>query len=220
MIPRKHFYMIRHGETEANAARIMAGSLDSPLTENGRNQARAIHVVIEALSVRPARIIHSQLSRARDTAMIINEALSVAIHEDPDYAELHAGDWEGVPYDDCPQLLKDWIDPPGGESCNDFFARIKRAKIRALEDETGPVMIVTHGGVFRAFLKLHNINLEGVKNCMLYEFEPMENLEGKPTSPFPWNVWRYDIENTPDGTVVIRRPVTLTGHDPGAEIAA
>ncbi len=31
MVPAKHFYMIRHGETTANKARKMAGSLDSLL---------------------------------------------------------------------------------------------------------------------------------------------------------------------------------------------
>ena len=209
MIPAKHFYMIRHGETEANAARIMAGSLDSPLTANGRNQARIIHTVIDKLAIKPRKIIHSQLSRARDTASIINEYLRVPMHEDPDYAEMHAGDWEGVPYEDCPALLKDWTDPPGGETCDQFFSRVKRAKIRALEDKDSPVMVVCHGGVFRAFLKLHNIHIEGVKNCMLYEFAPKTEAH-----PFPWNVWRYDTSGE-----VTRSEVILGGHDPAAEIA-
>lgn len=210
MIPNRHFYMIRHGETEANAARIMAGSLDSPLTAQGRNQARAIHTVIETLAIRPRKIIHSHLVRARDTAMIINEALNVAMHEDPDYAELHAGEWEGVPYEQCPALLNQWVDPPGGEPCDEFFTRIRRAKTRALQDRDEPVMVVTHGGVFRAFLKLHDIDIEGVRNCILYEFEP-----GDSGNPFPWSVWRYDIENG----AVIRKSVNLKTQSPAAEIA-
>ncbi|MBX2833542.1 MAG: histidine phosphatase family protein, partial [Micavibrio sp.] len=31
-VPIKHFYMIRHGQSEANAAKILAGHTDSPLT--------------------------------------------------------------------------------------------------------------------------------------------------------------------------------------------
>jgi broad specificity phosphatase PhoE len=213
MIPKRHFYMIRHGQTEANAARIMAGSIDSPLTEMGKSQARELHKVIETLKIKPSKIIHSQLSRARDTATIINEILNLPMIEDADYAEMHAGEWEGVPYDDCPQLLKDWVDPPGGESCQQFFDRVKRAKIRALhheeETEYSPVMVVCHGGVFRAFLKLHNIHIEGVRNCVLYEFEPHEIEDG-----FPWRVWRYDIADA-----VTRTELILKDHDPASEIA-
>ena len=210
MIPLKHFYMIRHGETEANAARLMAGSLDSPLTAKGRDQARKVHKVIETLTVKPTKIIHSHLTRARDTAAIINEALNVSMEEDPDFAEFHAGEWEGIPYDQCPDLLRGWVDPPGGETCENFFTRIKRAKIRALQGNQNPVMVVSHGGVFRAFLKLHAVDLEGVRNCILYEFEPkaQENV-------FPWNIWRYDIEDE----LVIRRPVNLENQAPDSEIA-
>lgn len=209
MIPVRHFYMIRHGETEANANQIMAGSLDSPLTENGRAQARAIHDVIDALKIKPRRIVHSHLERARETAEIINDALNVPMHEDPDYAELHTGDWEGVHYDECRDLLRGWVDPPGGERYAEFFERIKRAKKRALKGHE-PVMAVTHGGVFRAFLKLHGIHKTGVRNCMLYEFEPATNLEN---GNFPWTVWRYDIKET-----VTRTQVDLQNH-PASEIA-
>lgn len=208
MIPRKHFYMLRHGETEANAARIMAGSLDSPLTETGKMQARGLHDVIDMLAIKPRKIIHSHLARARDTALIINEALSVPMHEDPDYAEMHAGHWEGVPYDDCPALLKDWIDPPGGETCETFFTRVRNAKIRALEHKESPVMVVCHGGVFRAFLKLHDIHIEGVKNCILYEFEPKTHHDA-----FPWTLWRYDMEGE-----ITRTEVILKNIDPKTEI--
>ena len=72
-IPDKAFYMIRHGETEANAARIMAGSIDTPLTEHGKIQADIARQVIEKITIKPAAIFHSHLSRARDTASIINK---------------------------------------------------------------------------------------------------------------------------------------------------
>jgi broad specificity phosphatase PhoE len=201
--------MIRHGETEANAARIMAGSLDSPLTENGIRQARAIHSVIETLAIKPTHIIHSHLTRARDTAALINESLRVSMHEDPDYAEFHAGDWEGVPYENCPRLLEDWIDAPNGETCAQFFTRITNAKKRALAHKDAPALVVTHGGVFRAFLEIHGIKSNGVENCKLYEFEPAVTHGG-----FPWSVWRYDIENT-----ILRTPVSFFNQAPDSEIA-
>ena len=39
--------MIRHGETEANAAEIMAGSMDSPLNQTGIKQAHAVKNIIK-----------------------------------------------------------------------------------------------------------------------------------------------------------------------------
>lgn len=195
MIPLRRFYMIRHGETEANAAQIMAGSLDSPLTGAGRDQARAVHRVIENLADKPTLIVHSHLSRARDTATIINEALKVPMIEDADFAEIHAGDLEGAPWADC-QHFDDYRDMPNGERFEDFFARVRRAKNRILGSEPGPVLIVSHGGVFRAFSKLYGIDIPGVRNCHLHEFSPAPAAPENPPRPFPWDAWHYDYDTT------------------------
>ncbi len=189
-LPQKHFYMIRHGETEANAARLMAGSLDSPLTDTGKDQARAVQDVVRTMDIKPAVIVHSNLSRARDTAAIINEALDVPMHEEPDIAELHAGDWEGVPYDECAELLSGWPTPPNGESFDAFCARIQRGKKRILEAHDGPVLMVSHGGVFRALGGLYGLQTPGVfRNCHMYEFQPATDR-----GFFPWDVYSYDFD--------------------------
>ncbi len=184
-ITQKHFYMIRHGQTEANAARIMAGSLDSPLTQLGRDQALTARITVENLKIRPKFIIHSHLSRARETAEIINENLNLPMVEDKDIAEMHAGDWEGVPYEECEEMFYEWVNPPAGETVDEFFTRIKRAKNKALEDTRYPPLIVCHGGVFRAFAKIYDINTWGVRNCDLHCFKPKTEDES-----FPWEIHR------------------------------
>lgn len=195
MIPARPFYMIRHGETEANAAQIMAGSLDSPLTQTGRDQARAVHDVVKNLKIKPTLIVHSHLSRARDTATIINEVLNLPMIQDPDFAEIHAGDLEGVCWSKC-NHFDDFRDMPNGEKFDDFFARVRRAKNRILGSNEGPVLIVSHGGVFRAFAKLYGINMPGVRNCHLHEFIPHPPVDPKTVleshAPFPWDVFHYD----------------------------
>ncbi len=193
MIPVKRFYMIRHGETEANAAQVMAGSLDSPLTQTGREQARAVQNVVTRLDVKPSLIVHSNLSRARDTAGIINEVLGLPMIEDADFAEIHAGDLEGVSWSKC-QHFDDWRDMPNGEKFEDFFARVRRAKNRILNSNEGPVLIVSHGGVFRALAKMFGIEMWGVNNCHLHEFTPAELKPEIPAEAFPWDVWHYDYE--------------------------
>lgn len=190
IIPAKRFYMIRHGQTEHNAARLMAGSIDSPLTQHGRGQAKSVQDVIMKLQDKPEVIVHSHLSRARDTASIINEVLNVPMHEDPDIAEHFCGDWEGVPYEQCDSLLTGWETPPNGECFDDFCARIKRSKINALSNHSALPLIVCHGGVFRGFGRLYGLNTPGVfKNCHLYEFEPSDE-----TPHFPWKVWSYGMD--------------------------
>ena len=186
-LPLKPFYMMRHGQTEANAARVMAGHRDSPLTALGRAQAVDARRVVESLNVKPEAIFHSNLSRARDTALIINQALNVELFEDPDLAELHAGDLEGESYDKCKALFNSWPRVLNGEDPKNFFKRVKRGKTRALSGSNDPVLIVCHGGVMRAFGALYNLPIPGrFKNAHLYEFIP--NAQ-KPS--FPWDVFDY-----------------------------
>lgn len=192
MIINKAFYMIRHGETEANAAKIMAGSLDSPLTARGRDQAAAARVILENIPIKPSVIVHSQLSRARETAEIMNENLRLPLVEDADLAEMHAGDWEGAPYDLCRSMLDGWHDPPGGETFKTFLARVKSAKNRALSahQADNAVLFVCHGGVFRAFAKLYERDIWGVRNCELHKFTPAPERK-----PFPWDAKLYVNES-------------------------
>lgn len=186
MIPQKHFYMIRHGETEANLNQIMAGSLDSPLTDMGRHQAEQARILVEQLVDKPLKIIHSPLSRALDTAAIINKNLQLPMLADPDLAEIHVGELEGATYEECLDMWDNWTDPPGGETHNEFFDRVRRAKNRALS-QPGPVLLVCHGGVFRALWKMHGINMAGVRNAHLHEFHPLPEKK-----KFPWQVHVYD----------------------------
>ena len=63
MLPAKAFYLIRHGESEANKAQIAAGGgIDSPLTEKGQQQAKDLAPLIASLEVQPT-VIRSAMQR-------------------------------------------------------------------------------------------------------------------------------------------------------------
>lgn len=62
----KHLYIVRHGESEMNVQNLRAGTSDTPLTEKGREQARAAGQ--EAKSLHIDYIISSPQSRAHHTA--------------------------------------------------------------------------------------------------------------------------------------------------------
>lgn len=202
MLPEKRFYMIRHGQTVANAARVMAGWDDSPLTEEGRAQAAQAAKVVAAAAPRPGLVVHSSLSRARDTASIINESLGLPMLANEDLRELHAGDWEGIHYDISYQPIVEGRDPPGGETYDIFRARVRKGLAAGMEGREDPVLFVTHGGVFRAFAGLYGLHTYGFRNCHLYEFEP---YPGRPD--FPWTVWEYE-----SGETLRRSPSVLFGQ--------
>jgi uncharacterized phosphatase len=176
-LPAKKFYMIRHGETEANAARLMAGSIDTPLTKNGRQQAKSARDVLEKIDDKPVAIFHSNLSRARDTASLMNTNLKRPMFEDVNLAEIHAGILEGAPYEQCEELFNGWPIIDGAETPDEFFTRIKRGKTKALERFNEPVLIVCHGGVMRAFSNLYGFNTPG-------RFQ---------NEKFPWDVYDYRL---------------------------
>lgn len=147
-------YFVRHGESEANAARVLAGQHDSPLTARGREQAAA---VAEALApIRFDRIVTSDLSRTRDTAAIIGACAGVAVEVFPELREIDVGEMALRPFDamrELPGWSEDWVSFvqwPGGESLEEVLARTLGIVRRLVAESQGKtILFVGHGGVTR-----------------------------------------------------------------------
>ncbi len=125
------FYLIRHGETEWNAERRLAGRSDVCLSETGQIQAR---LVASRLRSFPAAAIYSSpLRRALETATIIGNELNIKPIEDHRLIEMAFGSWEGKAYSEIIKgdslLFSQWdkdpgnFRPPGGESGREAMAR-------------------------------------------------------------------------------------------------
>ena len=138
---QKSFLFLRHGETIANAADIIAGSMDSPLTENGYAQAETAAQILAKHEI--ASIWCSPLSRARETAEATQRLTQAPLFELAGLAERDWGAWEGEPR----TILRRDETPPNGEGPLEFRARIWEA----LDQITGPfpVLIVAHSGTAR-----------------------------------------------------------------------
>ena len=147
MLPLKPFYMIRHGESEANKEHVFAGHIDSPLTDLGRSQAEQARIILESLPIKPDLIAHSHLSRARDTALIMDRDLKIPMYEDPDLAEIFYGEQQGQTITEENKTFIHTIDPPGGETHEEFKNRILRGISNAL-NKAELVLITGHGGCF------------------------------------------------------------------------
>ncbi len=156
-------YLARHGETDWNAEGRWQGHTDIPLNDTGRQQARALAEVLRPLGVLLA--VSSDLSRARETAQIVAQALGVPLGTaDPDLRERRFGVFEGLTRQQCelqhPQAWQAWLKertaPDGGEGRDVFADRVvagaERA-VRAIEAEGGAALVVTHGGALRAVVE-------------------------------------------------------------------
>lgn len=172
MIPLKSFYLLRHGESQANLEGYAAGSLDTPLTENGRNQAEESQRTLESLERRPEIIFHSPLSRARDTALTVNKVLNLPMLVHNGLAEQNYGDWSKQRWSEIRPLLHRGAPPPNGEPRTDFFARAQKAIAECLSQTTLLPLFVAHGGIFDAVLDHAGYPHTRIVNCALFEFIP------------------------------------------------
>jgi len=154
MLPAKPFYMIRHGQTDANDARIVdGGTIDSPLTAKGEKQAKDLASHLADLKLKPTRIFHSPLKRTTKTTELLNTVIKLPVVPLGELREQNFGQWEGKPVAELKQIFKDAakghkpVDPPGGEAQQDLVNRIRGAIEYALEHTLdGPPLLVTHGG--------------------------------------------------------------------------
>lgn len=159
-------YIIRHGQTEANKARLFAGSMDSPLTNLGIEQAKEAGKKLENIEFNA--IYASDLSRAIDTANFIRQANKTGAAElevciEPRLREKDFGNWEGLPFEEIEKKYADeWAkfisDPDmgiaSGETSEAFSGRVEKSynEIVGRHENASDknICIVAHGGVLMA----------------------------------------------------------------------
>ncbi len=174
--------LIRHGETAANAARIMQRP-DVPLSARGIRQAAQLAERLLALGF--AHVVCSDLLRARMTAAPL-AARGHAIEETPLLQERNFGDLRGTPYD---QLTEDPFAPgflpPGGESVEVFHQRVAQAFALIVERRralSGALVVVSHGLVCGALLRNHaraSAVPDGFANAGLTVLDPDPPFEAR-----------------------------------------
>ena len=145
-------YLIRHGQTDWNVERKIQGQTDIPLNLNGKQQAEEAAKEIANLKI--DRIISSDLSRAKETAEIINKKVGKEITFDKRLREVNYGDFEGIQIDKFTD--KDWEifnetpEKIKGEYRQQVYDRVKSFIDEIKDDEN--VLVVTHGGSLRMML--------------------------------------------------------------------
>lgn len=152
--------LVRHGQSAWNAAQRWQGWADAPLSDLGRQQAKAAAGSIGGVDA----IAASDLGRATETATIIAAELGIGpLVVEPGLRERSVGEFSGLTRDeiqerwpemravfeggvrDHPMLLQ----PPGGESPEQVLERALPS-LRRVADLGETVVAVTHGGLIGA----------------------------------------------------------------------
>ena len=172
-------YFVRHGETVWNVENKICGMTDSPLTENGRAQARQTGALVHASGLHIDEILYSPLSRAADTAKAIAAATGIPAREEPRLREQCFGKYEGTPRDGAEFKVSkthfaDRYD--GGESMLQLAQRLYNLLDELKADENKTYLLVAHNGIARVvqsyFYDMTNEEYAafGIRNCELREF--------------------------------------------------
>lgn len=145
--------LVRHGESEWNAAGRVQGQADPDLSPAGCDEARRIAPLV--LAERPQVVVASDLRRAARTAALLDAG---PVEADPRWRESAMGDWTGRAaaelYADPSGAFAAWREgratPPGGESFAQMRARIGAAARDLAARGFERAVAVTHGGPVRA----------------------------------------------------------------------
>ncbi len=179
---------IRHGVTDWNLERRAQGQLDIPLNDAGRKQAQALgkHLAGEPWD----RIYASDLSRAKETADIIAQALHLNVHTDKRLREMSWGEAEGTTIE---ERLKKWGEDWRAKGLNiESEQSILDRGISFVEEilKTKPgrnVLVVSHGALLSRLFKHyipHVVTTQPVYNTSL---TIMQFVDGK---------WECDLYNS------------------------
>ncbi len=177
--------LVRHGETDANVTGTWQGSSDSPLNERGRRQSQMVAERLAAEGYSGNTVYASPLSRASATAEAIAGRVNAgAVRLEPDLAEFHLGEWEGLSYEELRFDRQLWdrmatdpnFTPPGGESAVQFATRLVRVFRQIAARHPGEtVIVVSHGGAIATAIAML-VNGDGSRwteylmaNCSLSE---------------------------------------------------
>jgi len=155
-------YVVRHGETDANAEGRYQGSLDIDLNERGVLQARELRA---RLPSQIDAVVVSPLRRAQQTAAIVFADDGLELHTLDAFRERSVGVFEGLTQAEAAQrypelwaqnITRQWeLAPTDGESVSQFVERIRKGLNELLVNHGQQVVVlVAHGVVAKAIRAL------------------------------------------------------------------
>ncbi len=176
-------YILRHGRTALNKARVMQGMIDCPLNDEGREQAAEVARLFRNMGISFAKVYSSPLSRAVETAQIA--AGTDTVITDDRLLEMGYGPYEGADLKNLPPELDRFFSdleneptPEGMEPLASVKARLGSFLEELRESKSdGDVLISTHAIALKGALEYLMPDSGGywwsryVGNCDVYSFD-------------------------------------------------
>ncbi|XKT74667.1 MAG: histidine phosphatase family protein [Patescibacteria group bacterium UBA2163] len=151
-------YFVRHGESEHNKLKRYAGTIDSPLTDLGREQAKKTAELLKEKNI--TYILTSSMSRALDTASeirkIIDPSGNIPFENTPLLKEVHFGDIQDEVYNEV-KGINHGITSGTGDSAKELYERAT-AVLRLIESISAPgnILIVGHSSFTSVIFAVKN----------------------------------------------------------------
>jgi broad specificity phosphatase PhoE len=145
--------LVRHGETPWNKDKVFRGSVDIPLNDTGREEARLAGEWLKGEKIDAA--YSSPLSRAVETAEAIARHHGLAVYKLEGLADLNYGDWQGLSLAKVkkkyPNLYRQWetmpqtVRFPQGETLEEVRVRALAAVDQVLRRHPRQsILLVSH----------------------------------------------------------------------------
>jgi len=205
----KIVYFVRHGQSNDNVAPVFQ-ALDSPLSEEGLNQAKFIAARISKVPF--DKLISSPLQRTQQTAQEISEtANKPIIFSDLFVERVKPSSISGKPYTDTKtgQIWRDWEESlvsvgkkvENGENYQAIIQRADKALEYLYQQSEKTLVVVTHGYFLRTLVARvllgDTLTPESFKNFQ--KVASMENTgitvlthEGAFEQDPCWRLWIYN----------------------------
>jgi broad specificity phosphatase PhoE len=175
----RRIFIVRHGQSAANAGGRTVETATTPITDIGIRQAQC---VADLVSERPALIAISRYQRTGQTAEpLLRRYIGVPMEQWPieEFTHLDTTACAGTTYAERKGLRDSywkrcdpfWVDGPGCECFADFIGRVRGLEHRLDElgrDET--VVVFSHGFVMRALLWLQQHTADQINGAEMADF--------------------------------------------------
>jgi broad specificity phosphatase PhoE len=175
LLTMNNLYFVRHGESEANANKTLAGWTDSPLTKKGIRQAEDLGQDLSGKQMKFDHIISSPSRRAYDTAATIAKATGFPLDKivvKKTVMERCGGQLEGRSREVARSYSEADAVMLGAESVDTFAARVRKF-INETESLQGDIILVSHSG----FGKMLDVLLQGKQPVKLFEHNGFKNAK-------------------------------------------
>ena len=150
-------YLIRHGQTQLNSAKLLQGRSDHPLNEAGILQAQEAAAFLRERGVVFRHVFTSPLIRAVQTAAIV--APEIAPVTEARLIEMDYGPYEGADLRRLPPevltFFKDFVHNPAPEGMEQLPAVVRRVGefLEEIKGLSGDILISTHAIAMKGALE-------------------------------------------------------------------